>query len=108
MRSAEITSYKPTYVARHIRSPIATSPHLPQTPASSFNASRCIESAQTHRARVRSLLTRASDTTLRLPITDLAPLPGRRLSYNLVLRFPQAHFGFLAARLFAGGCRRIS
>jgi hypothetical protein len=29
-------------------------------------ASRCIESAQTHRARVCSLLTRASDTTLRL------------------------------------------
>jgi len=29
-------------------------------------SSRCIESAQTHRARVCSLLTRASDTTLRL------------------------------------------
>jgi len=27
-------------------------------------SSRCIESAQTHRARVCSLLTRASDTTL--------------------------------------------
>jgi hypothetical protein len=34
-------------------------------------SSRCIESAQTHRARVRSLLTRAFDTTLRLPGTNL-------------------------------------
>src|ERR1700730_8548898 len=44
-------------------------------PASAANrerlpSSRCIESAQTHRARVCSLLTRASDTTLRLPGTD--------------------------------------
>jgi hypothetical protein len=33
-------------------------------------ASRCIESAQSHRARVHALPTRASDTALRLPITN--------------------------------------
>src|SRR5207249_11390838 len=33
-------------------------------------SSRCIESARTHRARACSLLTRASDTTLRLLDTD--------------------------------------
>jgi hypothetical protein len=34
--------------------------------AEPLRSSRCIESAQTHRARAYSLLTRASDTTLRL------------------------------------------
>src|SRR5260370_241509 len=33
-------------------------------------SSRCIESARTHRARADALPLRASDTTLRLPVTD--------------------------------------
>ena len=39
--------------------------------------SRCIKSAQTHRARVSSLLTRASDTTLRLTL-GLVVTKGRK------------------------------
>jgi hypothetical protein len=37
-----------------------------------FRMARCIESAQTHRARVCSSLTRASDTTLRHIVTNRA------------------------------------
>ena len=35
-------------------------------------SSRCIESAQSRRGRVRILPIRASDTALRLPVTNLA------------------------------------
>src|SRR5260370_31673040 len=43
-------------------------------------SSRCIESAQTHRARVCSLLTRASDTTLRLIVTNRPDMDNCRVA----------------------------
>jgi hypothetical protein len=61
-------------------------PRPPQTER--FSASRCIESAQTHRARVCSLLTRASDTTLRLVGTDLAHFPEAFLAHFRVVDQP--------------------
>src|SRR5260370_28753299 len=50
------------------RIPIAISPHLPQTPASSFK-SLYRKRANTACSSVQ-IATRASDTTLRLPVTD--------------------------------------
>ena len=48
------------------------------------STSRCIESARTHRARVCALPLRASDTTLRLPVTNPAGLaPSKPVSGQL-------------------------
>jgi hypothetical protein len=54
-------------------------------------SSRCIESAQTHRARVCSLLTRPSDTTLRL-----------RVRNNFRIARPMAK-GIQCRRVISGG-----